>query len=287
MSPQSLHLTRPSLGLTVALSVAALLAALSSASLVTGDTAEQLLLLPQAGPVTGPFARTTQRGEVEIEVLGGRTRLEFMLFGLTPNAVHSVWLEWDTARPPFSGTGEDLLATDPETGTTANVYAYTPAAPDNAAFTGGMGLDPNGFVADDSGNALFRLELNYDIFQPQAAPVVLRPGATQTVRVASSGGACVGSPEGALASRIDSAYMRVFNTSTVANLPARSPSFPVLSAPLRARLVRGAVREIRVVEHFDGVTHGHLRGVGSGQGGNCRDHEFRLSGLVANAVPKR
>lgn len=283
MSPQSLHLTRPSLGLTVALSVAAL----SSASLVTGDTAEQLLLLGQAGPVTGPFARTTQSGEVEIEVLGGRTRLEFTVFGLAPNAVHSVWLEFNTQRPPFSGTGEDLVATDPETGTTANVYAYAPAAPDNAEFTGGMGLDPNGFVTDDSGNAMFRFELNYDISQPQAAPIVLRPGATQTVRVASSGGACVGSPEGALASRIDSAYMRVFSTSTVANLPARSPSFPVLSAPLRARLVRGPVREIRIVEHFDGVTHGHLRGVGSGQGGNCRDHEFRLSGLLANAVPKR
>lgn len=287
MSQFIIHSTRGSLGVTVALGLAALLTGLIPASLAQEDIPERILRLSQAGPTAGPFARGTQTGEVEIEVVGGRTRLEFMLFGLTPNAVHSVWLEWDTARPPFSGTGEDLLATDPQTGTTANVYAYTPAAPDNAAFTGGMGLDPNGFVADDSGNALFRLELNYDIFQPQAAPVVLRPGATQTVRVASSGGACVGSPEGALASRIDSAYMRVFNTSTVANLPARSPSFPVLSAPLRARLVRGAVREIRVVEHFDGVTHGHLRGVGSGQGGNCRDHEFRFSGLLANAVPKR
>ena len=233
------------------------------------------------------LAEQAQTGEVEIEFFRGRTRLEFTLFGLAPNAVHSVWLQFDTARPPFSGTGQELLATDPETGTTASVYVFTPAAPDNAVFAGGMGLDPNGFVADDSGNAQFRLELNYDILlQQQTAPVVLRPGATQTVRVASAGGACVGSPEGVLDSRIDSAYMRAFNTSTVASLPARSPSFPVLSAPFTARLVRGAVREIRVVEHFDGVTHGHLRGVGSVEGGNCRDHEFRFVGLLADAVPK-
>ena len=139
MSQFIIHSTRGSLGVTVALGLAALLTGLIPASLAQEDIPERILRLSQAGPVTGPFARTTQSGEVEIEVLGGRTRLEFILFGLTPNAVHSVWLEWDTARPPFSGTGENLLATDPETGTTANVYAYTPAAPDNAAFTGGMG----------------------------------------------------------------------------------------------------------------------------------------------------
>jgi hypothetical protein len=40
-----------------------------------------------------------------------------------PNAVHSVWLESDTRRPPFSGTGGNFVATDPETGTTAILSA--------------------------------------------------------------------------------------------------------------------------------------------------------------------
>lgn len=215
----SVRLTRRLPG-AATLAVAALLAGLISASLASGDTAEQVLRLAQAGPTTGPFARTTQSGEVEIEVVGGRTRLEFLLFGLKPNAVHSVWLELDTQRSPFSGTGGNFVATDPETGTSADVFQYTPAGPDDTTFTGGMGLDPNGFIADDAGKAMFRLTLNYDIFQAQAAPIVLRPGVTQTVRAAIAGDGCVGSREGALASRIDSAYMRVFNTSTVASLPA-------------------------------------------------------------------
>lgn len=287
MSAQSAQLIRGSVRVIVTLCVAGLVAGLISASRASGDTTEQILRLNQEGSTTGPFGLTTQSGEVEIEVVAGRTRLEFLLFGLRPNAVHSVWLDFFTGRPPFSGSGEDLFATDPETGTTANVYAYTPAVPDNVTFSGGVGLDPNGFIADEAGKAIFRLELNYDIFQAQAAPVVLRPGATQTVKVTSSGGGCVGSPDGTLASRIDSAYMRIFSTSTVSNPPARSPSFPLLSAPLRVKLVRGAVRQIRIVEHFDGVTHGHLRGLGTGQGALCLDHDFRLQGFLANAVLKR
>lgn len=287
MSLQSVHLTRRSVQVTVASGAAALLAGLISASLASGDTAEQILRLTQAGPVTGPVATTTQSGEVEIEVIGGRTRLEFLLFGLTPNAVHSVWLEFDTRRPPFSGSAGNLVATDPETGTIADVFPYTPAAPDDATFTGGIGLDPNGFVADDRGTAMFRLGLNYDIFQPRAAPVVLRPGTTQTVRVTSSAPGCVGSSQGAFASRIDSAYMRVFETSTVWSLPSKSPAFPLLRAPLKARLVRGAVQGIQVHEHFDGVTHGHLRGVGFTEGAACRDQDPRLRGALADATPKR
>ena len=79
--------------------------------------------------------------------------------------------------------------------------------------------------------------------------------------------------------------MRVFNTSTVGNLPA-DRRLSRCSAPFEGKALSWGCPKIRVVEHFDGVTHGHLRGVGSGQGENCRDHEFRFSGLLANAVPK-
>ncbi len=95
-----------------------------------------------------------------------------------------------------------------------------------------MDLTPNGFVTDANGDANFQIQLNYNIFQPGVSPVVLRPGATQTVAVAPASGTCVSSSTGALPSRIESGYMRVYNTSTVANLPATSPAFQVLDALL-------------------------------------------------------
>jgi hypothetical protein len=264
--------------------------ALLAGSPAGNENPELLLVFQSAGPTGGPFGRSIQTGDVEIWVNNrGGTTLEFTLFGLTPRGVHSVFLDLDPAQPPLSGTVPDCVATDPGTGTRADVYCWTPAAPDNARFSSGNGLDPQGFVADDRGNALFRLELNYDIFQPRIAPVVLRPGVTQTVRVAPSGSACAGSSEGSFVSRIDSVYMRAFDTATAANHPTRSPSFPLLDSPYRVRLVRANVRGIFVLEHLDGLTHGRVIGQGvAGPGdGPCGDHVRRFRGQLTEAVPKR
>lgn len=249
------------------------------------DSPERLLRLERTGPDMGPLGRATQAGEVEIEVVGGRTRLELSLFGLAPSAVHTVWLEFDIRQAPFTGAPPDVFAVDPDSGARAPVYLFTPASADDAAFTSGIGLDPNGFVTDASGNAAFRLELNYDVDEPRTAPIVLRPGVTQAIPVAAVGGRCVASSDANYEFRHDSAFMRAFDPRTVAQPPGRSPSFPLLVAPLRPKLVRGTVNQITIAEHFDGMTHGHARGLGL-EFGPCGDHAPRMRGLLANAVPK-
>lgn len=257
---------------------------------------EWALVFQTAGPVAGTFGRATQTGDVRISYIRtpGRspaslgTLLDFTLYGLTPNGVHSVFLELDPAQAPLSGVVPDCVATDPATGTRAEVYCWTPAAPDNAAYPAGLALDPHGFVAGANGNARFQLELNYQIFRPQVAPVVLRPGVTQTVRVTPIAGACTGSLDANFVSRIDSVFMRAFDVSARARHPAQSPSFPVRDAPNRVRLVRATIRAMFVLEHLDGVTHGRVLGQGvAGPGdGPCGDHVRRLRGELAQATPR-
>ncbi len=265
-------------------SIAALVA-LSLPGALGAESPELLLRLERTGPDTGPFGRVAQVGDVEIEVIGGRTRFEFQFSGLRPNAVHTAWLEFDIRQPPFTGAPPDVFAVDPGTGARAPVYLFTPIAADDAGFTSGIGLDPNGFVTDDGGTAAFRFELNFDVFEPRTAPVVLRPGVTQSIPVAAVGGRCVVSGDAAYDFRHDSAFMRAFDASTVAQPPGTSPSFPALTGRLRPRLVRGTVNQITIVEHFDGLTHGHARGLGS-ESGPCAGHAIRLRGLLANAVLK-
>lgn len=250
---------------------------------------ERVLTLSAIGLTTAPFGHTGQSGEVQIEAEPGKTSLDFSLTGLTPNAVHGVWLILDTGAAPFvSCTGPKCSVTDPITGTTSTsfVFPFTPAAADNAGFTAGNGLDPNGFVTDGSGNVEFQIKLNYNIFDSAVAPVVLNPGVTQAVGVAPSAGPTCAASGSTLPSVIDSGFMRVFDTTTIASLPGTSPAFQMLDAPLKPRLVRANVKAIVVVEHFDGLTHGHRPGlhVGNPAFAACGDFDNRLSGNLADAV---
>src|SRR5262249_25767269 len=145
-----------------------------SASLANGQTATSELKLTATGLADGPYGLTGQSGRVTIEVveaLETLTFLEFSVSGLKPNRVYTVCLLLDTTQAPFSGPPPNFVATDQQTGTMADVFGFAPAAADNAGFTAGNGLDPNGFITDERGNAKFTIKLNYDIFQPMAAPV--------------------------------------------------------------------------------------------------------------------
>jgi len=258
----------------------------ANGQMIEGQGGKKTLTLTATGPTSGSFGRSGQAGEVVIKTKGGGTTLRFSLTGLKPNAAHTVWIIFDTNQPPFSQTTAGLVATDPATGTTAPVFGFGPAAADTAAFTAGIGLDPNGFVTDASGNAEFKFDLNFDISQPSSAPVVLRPGLTQALEVASDSGSapCVAAGGGTFQAVIDSNFMRVFDTSRTASPPAASPSFQMAEAPLKARLVRGTVKAFTIAEHFDGLTHGHLPGANFPSSGSCGDWAARLTGALTSAT---
>jgi hypothetical protein len=249
------------------------------------QVSEKTLTLGAAGPSSGPFGHTGQAGQVQIEASTNSTTLEVSVSGLTPNTVHTLWIGFETTQPPFAfDSAGNLIAVDPATGTTARVLAFTPGTAETSGFKAGNGLDPNGFITDSSGAAEFTIQLNYNIFSPAVGPVVLVPGTTQTVAVTvDANGNCVASSSGTFMSAVDSGYMRVFDTSTVPSPPNVSPSFQLTNGQLKPRLVRGNLNLLAVLEHFDGLTHGHRPGVPISMS-KCGDHAARLTGLLSNAV---
>jgi hypothetical protein len=259
-----------------------------SAAVASGQDGGRELTLTAMGNTEGAYGLTGQAGQVTIKTANqGYSILEFSVSGLRPNKVHSVWLSFDTTRAPFAGERPDFIATDPQTGTTADVFGFAPLAADNAGFTAGIGLDPNGFITDDRGNAKFTIELNYDIFQLESAPVLLRPALSQTVWAVTDPetGRCAAAGARTMDSWIDTGYMRVFDASVVADPPGVSPSYQVLDLQAKPRLVRGKVSAFTLAEHFDGMTHGHVPGrhIGDPTALGCGDWEGRLQGNLANA----
>ncbi|MBI4469085.1 MAG: hypothetical protein HY650_07180 [Acidobacteria bacterium] len=245
-----------------------------------------LTFTPSSGPTTGPFAlTTTPAGQAVITAESAKSTLDFSFTGLRPNAVYTVWLTLDSSKAPFVAGVSPTTAMDPVTGTRAQVVGATPCAADDAGYTDGNGLDPNGFVTDATGSATFTKILNYDIFAEAVAPVVLSDRITQTVEVAGANpNPCAGSPGAAFSSNIGASYMRAFETTKSAAQPAVSPSFQVIDAPLKPRLVRGTVRGFAIVDHFDELTHGRVSGSGSANSNPCGDTMSRMSGTLANAV---
>ena len=217
-------------------------------------------------------------GTVIVSTENGRSTLTLRVSGLTPNAVHSIWQLFDATAPPFIVDPVLGLAvvTDDNLGTLAAVFPAGPAAADNAGYKAGTGLDPNGFLTDAQGKATFTVKLNYDITKSQIAPIVLAPQ-TQTVQVqpVTGSGACTASSGSTFQSLIDSGYARKYDTSRA------TPSFQLKDSKYRAKLIRGTVADLIVVEHLDGLTHGHAPGVMAEISG-CGDHVGKLIGAVAH-----
>lgn len=284
--------------------LAALVLALAASAQDDQGEVERVLPLSANGIPDGMlFGHSGQAGVIHISVEEGQTTLEFSLTGLTPNAVHSVWLGLDSGANPCGGTGQpacrapfvscngpQCVALDPN-GNKINVFGFSPAAADDAGFTAGMGLDPNGFVTDGDGDAEFKIKLNYDIFRPMVAPTVLRPGITQGLAVGFDGFPGTTCSTALFTgtqfpARIDSGYARVYNSATVANLPAVSPSYQLLDASGKPLLVRASVRAFQIIEHFDRITHGHVPGfhVANPMASSCGDFDNRLTGNLADAA---
>ena len=217
-------------------------------------------------------------GTVVVKPENGGDIITLTVSGLTPNAVHSLWQLLDVTSAPFivDPVLGLVVVTDSNLGTLAPVFPASPAAADNAGFKAGTGLDPNGFVTNSKGTATITIKLNYDITRVLTSPVVLAPQ-TETVQVepATGLGTCTASAGSTFQSFIDSAYARQYDTLEPA------PSFQLKDGKYRAKLIRGTVVNLIVVEHLDGLTHGHLPGVMAEVSG-CGDHLGKLIGVVAH-----
>src|SRR5260370_30158493 len=92
-------------GILFSLLVALMIGLLANAQDVPPEVEKILVLKPNGFP-GGIFGDSLQAGVVHISVEEGHTTLRFSLTGLTPNAVHSVWMGLDSGANPCGGTGQ-------------------------------------------------------------------------------------------------------------------------------------------------------------------------------------
>jgi len=224
-----------------------------------------------------PIGSGSQTGQVVVTETSGGVTLELTVSGLTPNTVHSFWQVFDTTKEPFVTDAVLGLAVvvDANLGTLAPARPNTPAVDDRSGFKGGTGLDPNGFVTDANGSAKLTVKLNYDPTKPGTVPVVLGgQGVTLEVAPVTGPGTCTATPGSSFSALVDSVYARKYDTSR------KEASFQIHKEKYQAELIRGTALSFVVVEHLDGLTHGHVPGVMFKVSG-CGDHVGRLTGNMS------
>ncbi|MEM7204446.1 MAG: hypothetical protein AAF628_29575 [Planctomycetota bacterium] len=170
---------------------------------------------------------TGEFGNAEATIDG--TQLSIRVTGADPNTLYTVWVD-------FRSRATLTVSADYPPGALARGVA--PAFASTAGVTSGIGMDPNGFVTDGSGNALFTVALDYELLKAGDAPVVWDALAMQG------------------ANRVGGQWMRRYQGDSGASLQRVDPT---TGLPL---LARATPQGLTLVKHPDRVTHGHTPGVG-------------------------
>lgn len=147
------------------------------------------------------------------------------------NTLYTVWVD-------FKNRGTGLLTPDyPDGGIGRGV---APAFASTAGVTAGMGMDPNGFITDEDGDAVFKAELDYGLLKAGDSPVVGAELAMQGMN------------------RVGGYWLRKYpvDQTMAASLQMVDPAtgLPVLE--------RATAQGFTIQHHPDSVTHGHTPGVG-------------------------
>jgi hypothetical protein len=197
------------------------------------------------------FVSPNPKGRVFIAVKeDGTARFDIELEGLAEGLVLTAWTSYffpggPAPHPIFEPLGDGLPAI-------AGVSA--PLAPTYAAFTEGLGPEPNQFDIKASGRTHLRVELDYNPLEAGQGPlrndlVITQQGAAPPGSVAFQPHCCpIGLPAPAL-QPVGSSYLRLFDPNT-GYQEIDDAGRPVL---LRSPL---PVAFIALVVHTDETTHG-------------------------------
>jgi hypothetical protein len=204
------------------------------------------------------FISPDPSGQAHVEVKDdGTTEVKIDLEGLAPDLVITAWVAYFFPPSPPSDPVFDIFrpigsGQPPVAGVAA------PLAPTNAAFTEGLGREPNQF-ATNGDKAGLTIELDYNLLQPNQGPLRNELGlVTQAAALAGSGPEQpVCCPNGFPAPRpqpIGASFLRQFDQDT---------GLPVLGPDGRPELVRSPVPAavIALVVHTDETTHGISAGI--------------------------
>ncbi|MGI9305169.1 MAG: hypothetical protein ACR2RB_21055 [Gammaproteobacteria bacterium] len=164
-------------------------------------------------------------------------KLKIKFRGTNPDTLYTVWIDHKSRA-----TGE--LAPDYPLADGALGRGVAPAFATDAVVTSGVGLDPNGIITDEDGDARFKVKLDYNLLAPGSSPVVGGGLAMQGLN------------------RVGGGWLREYPQPTDAG-----PSTQIALNGDRtvAKLPRSTAQGITIVRHGDGdyITHGHTPGVGN------------------------
>jgi hypothetical protein len=174
----------------------------------------------------------------------GSTDVVFRAEGLDPDWVVTAWVSYY-----FPGPG--VMPPDPIFGTgavpgVAGVSA--PVAPTTAAFTEGLGIEPNQMVVNPNGKSVLKIDLDYNPLEAGQGP--LRNTLSNTQQADAPAGSPAEQPLCCLGKvqAVGSSYLRSFDAN----------GFQVLNEIGVPELVRSPVPVafMLLIIHTDGMTHG-------------------------------
>lgn len=159
--------------------------------------------------------------------------LKIKLQNAVPNSLYTVWID-------FKNRETNSLSPDYPLDKGALGRGVAPAFATTAGVTAGMGLDANGIITDDDGDAMFKVELDYELLSDGASPVVGGQLSMQGLN------------------RVGGYWLRVYTVdpNSAASSQATDPD---TGLPL---IERSTVQGLTIVRHPDHITHGHTPGVG-------------------------
>ena len=103
---------------------------------------------------SGTATLKIENDEIKITIEGGR-----------PDTLYMVWVDFRNRA-----NNKALAADHPGT---ATAQAVAPAFATTAGVTSGMGIDPNGLVTDDEGDASLTMKLDFNLLAAGASPLVV------------------------------------------------------------------------------------------------------------------
>ncbi len=190
---------------------------------------------------------TSDVGVARVEIDHDRpddvTVLEVKISDARPDTLYTVWVDFRSRARLDAGFSKfDALSDDykPLVDKGALPRGVAPAFATTAGVTAGMGIDPNGIITDDHGEAEFKAILDYNLLKRGDSPVVGDELAMQGLN------------------RVGGYWLRRYpiDPTVSASLQQTDPAtgFPLVE--------RATAQGITIVRHADFVTHGHTPGVG-------------------------
>ena len=190
---------------------------------------------------------TGAEAKAHVKIKGEKLEIKFE--GALENTLYTVWVDHRSRAGVAPGQqDEEAMADDyPVTGGTLTDGTFygpgiargvAPAFSTTQGVTSGMGLDANGVITDDDGDANFKIKLNYKLLELGASPVVAEDLVLEG------------------ANRVGGGWLRSYK-GTIG-----TPSSQAVDADGLPIVIRSTAQGLTIVGHPDFVTHGHTPGVG-------------------------